>query len=110
MSKLIVGFVIWMLKRATGSGGESTSISDGKRSKRSSRDKEAQKDWAIISVDSPDPAFNDQPVLEGAPNEAGAPLKEGIPSRGPSNVDKIGDGHQGSCCSNTLAQACRYRV
>ena len=29
--------------------------------------------------------------MEGAPNEAGAPLKEGIPVGGPSNVDKIGE-------------------
>ena len=41
-------------------------------------------------MDSPDRASNDQPVLEGAPNEAGAPLEEGIPARGPSNVDEIG--------------------
>ena len=43
-------------------------------------------------MDSPDPTFNDQPVLEGAPSEVGAPLEEGIPTRGPSNVEGIGEG------------------
>ena len=43
-------------------------------------------------MDSLDQATNDQPVLEGAPRETGAPLKEGIPTRGPSNVDEIGEG------------------
>ena len=32
------------------------------------------------------------PGMEGAPNEAGAPLEEGIPAGGPSNVDEIGEG------------------
>ena len=43
-------------------------------------------------MDSTDQASNDQSVLEGAPNEAGAPPKKGIPARGPSNVDEIGEG------------------
>ena len=43
-------------------------------------------------MDSPDPAFNDQSILENTPSEAGAPLEEGIPTGGPSNVDEIGDG------------------
>ena len=43
-------------------------------------------------MDSPDPAFNDHPVLEGAPSEVSAPLEEGIPVRGHSHVDGIGDG------------------
>ena len=42
-------------------------------------------------MDSPNRAPIDQPVLEGAPSEAGAPLEEGIPIGGPSNVDDIGD-------------------
>ena len=42
-------------------------------------------------MDSPDPAFNDQPILEGAPSEAGAPLEKGILVCGPSNVDEIGE-------------------
>ena len=70
MSRLAVGFAARLHKQAASSKGESTLISDGKRSKRSSLDEEAQKDWAIISVDFPDPAFNDQPILEGSPNEA----------------------------------------
>ena len=46
------------------------------------QDEEAQKDWAIIPVDSLD-------ILEGSPSGVSAPLEEGIPARGP-NVDKIG--------------------
>ena len=43
-------------------------------------------------MDSPDQATNDQPILEGTPSGVGAPLAEGIPARGPSNVDEIGKG------------------
>ena len=43
-------------------------------------------------MDSPDQASKDQSVLEGAPSEAGAPMDEGIPIRGPSNIDEIGEG------------------
>ena len=42
-------------------------------------------------MDSPNLAFNDQLVLEGAPSEVGAPLDEGILVRRPSNVDEIGE-------------------
>ena len=42
-------------------------------------------------MDSPDRAPNDQPVLEGAPNEADASLEEGIPAGGPLNIDEIGE-------------------
>ena len=41
----------------------------------------------MISVDSLDRALNDQPALEGALNKVGASLEEGIPVRGPPNVD-----------------------
>ena len=71
--------------------GETTLRSYGKRLKRSSPNEEAQKDWAITSVNSPDRASNDQSVLESAPNEASASLKEGIPARGPLNVNEIGE-------------------
>ena len=47
MSRLAVGFFALMRKRAVGSEGESTPISVVKRSKRSSPDEEAYKDWAI---------------------------------------------------------------
>ena len=43
-------------------------------------------------MDSTDQASNDQSVLEGIPSEADAPLEEGIPSWGPSNVDEIEEG------------------
>ena len=42
-------------------------------------------------MDSPDRVSNDQSVLEGAPNKASSSLEKGIPARGPSNVDEIGD-------------------
>ena len=41
MSSLAVGFAIWMHKWATGSDGETTPRSGGKRSRRSSPDEEA---------------------------------------------------------------------
>ena len=40
-------------------------------------------------MDSPNQASNDQSVLEGAHNEVGAPMEEGFPIRGPSNVNEI---------------------
>ena len=91
MSSLAVGFAAQMRKQTVGSEGEITPMFDGKWSKRSSLHEEAHKLMsAIISVDSLDRASNDQLVLEGAPNEAGTPLEEGIPDGGPSNVKKIG--------------------
>ena len=45
----------------------------------------------VISVDSLDQSSIDQSVLEGTPNEVGAPLEEGISVGGPSHVDEIGD-------------------
>ena len=53
-SSIAAGFATWMWKRAAGLEGKIAPISDGKRSKRSSPNEEAQKDWAIISVDSLD--------------------------------------------------------
>ena len=91
MFSLATGFAVQMRKRATGSEGETTPISSGKRWRWSSPDEEAQKDRAIISVDSPDHAPNDQSALEGVPNEAGASLEEGNPTRGPPNVNEIGE-------------------
>ena len=92
ISTLAVGFATWMRKRVADSEDKSTPISNGKRPRRSSLDGEAQKDWATILVDSLDRATNDQPVLEGAPSGVNAPLEEGIPVGGPSNVDEIGEG------------------
>ena len=54
MYNLVIGFIARMRKRAAGSEGEATSNPGGKRPRRSSPDEEAQKDWAIILVDSPD--------------------------------------------------------
>ena len=59
MSRLTIRFAAWMHKQDVGSEGETTPISDGKRLNLSSLDEEAQMDWAIISVDSPDRASND---------------------------------------------------
>ena len=59
MSRLVVGFAARVRKRATFLEGESIPISDGKHLKRFSPDEEAQKDWAIILVDSPNQASND---------------------------------------------------
>ena len=40
-------------------------------------------------MDSPDRAPSDQPTLEGAPNEAGATLEEGVPVVRPLDIDEI---------------------
>ena len=92
MSMLAIGFAARMQKLDADLEDEPTLIPDRKRPKRSSPDEEVEKDWAIILVDSPDQASNDQLVLEGAPNEDSAPQEEGIPAGGPS-VDEI---HEGS--------------
>ena len=91
MSMLAVGFVARMRKRTADSEDELMPTYDGKSPRRSSSDEEAQKDWAIILVDSLDRATNDQPVSEGVPSEVSVPLEEGIPAGGPS-VDEIGEG------------------
>ena len=103
MSRLVAGFVAQMHKRVAGSEGESTPISDGKHQKRSSLDEEAQKDWAIISVDSPDLAFNDHSVLEGTHSEASTPMEEGDPNRKAFQCRRNWRGGpiRGSCCSGT---------
>ena len=54
MSSLATGFVVRMRKWDMGSEGETTPRFGGKRLRWSSPDEEAQKDWAIISGDSPD--------------------------------------------------------
>ena len=95
MSKLVTKFEAQMRKRAVGSKGETTPISDRKCLKLSSLDEETQKDWVVISVDNPDQASNDQPVLEGTPCEAGAPLEEGIPTKGlPISMELEREPHQ----------------
>ena len=81
MSTLTVGFAVRMRKRDAEFEDEPSPIPDGKRPKLSSPGEEAEK--AIILMDSPDRAANDQPVLEGAPSEGSAPQEEGILSRGP---------------------------
>ena len=91
MSMLAAGFAALMRKWDADLEDEPTLIPDGKRPKRSSPDEEVEKDWAIIPMDSPDRASNDQSVLEGAPSKDSAPQEEGIPTRGPS-VDEIGEG------------------
>ena len=45
----------------------------------------------MISVDSPDRTLNNQSALESTPNEAGASLEKEILTRGPPNVDEIGE-------------------
>ena len=91
MSMLATGFAAQMLKQIVDLEDKLASTSDGKRLRRSSLDEEAQKEWAIIAVDSPDQATNDQPVLEGALSGVDAPLEEGIPTGG-TNVDEMGEG------------------
>ena len=91
MSMLAVGFTIQMQKRTAESKDESAPTSDGKRPRRSSLNEEAQKNWVIIPMDSPDRATNDQLVLERAPSGVDASLEKGIPAGGPT-VDEIREG------------------
>ena len=67
MSILAAGFAALMRKRATSSDGETTPNFYGKWMKQSSPNEGAQKDWAIISMNSPNRASNDQSVLERYP-------------------------------------------
>ena len=54
MSKLATRFEARIRRRAAGSKGETTPISDRKCPKLSSLDEKTQKVWAVISVDSSD--------------------------------------------------------
>ena len=91
MSMLAAEFAARILKRVADLEDEPTPILDGKRPKWSSPNEEVEKDWAIVLVDSPDRATNDQPILKGTPNEDSVPQEEGIPVGGPS-IDEIGEG------------------
>ena len=90
MSTFFPGFAARMGKRIADTEDEFVPTYVGKRLRRSSPNEEAYKDWAIIPMDSPDQATNDQLVSEGAPIGVDAPLDEGIPVGGLS-VDKIGE-------------------
>ena len=96
MSSLAVEFVARMRKRAASAHGETTlgfEVSGGKRPKRSSPDEEAQTSLVIISVDSPEQAFDALSALEGASQDASreacALLEDGVPTRGPPNADGV---------------------
>ena len=90
MSTLFAGFAARMGKRIIDTEDESTPTYVGKRPRRSSPNEKSYKDLAIIPVDSPDQATNDQLVSKGAPIRVDAPLDEGIPIGGPL-VNKIGE-------------------
>ena len=66
--------------------GETASSSGGKRSRRSLPNDGAQKDWAIVSMESPDRASNDQLAW------AGASLEEGVSIVSSPNVEEVGKG------------------
>ena len=112
MYGLAIRFVVRMRKRVVGSEGETTPKSGGKRLRRSSPNEGAQKDWAMISVDSPDRTPNNQPALEGTLNEASASLKKGILTGGPPNVDEIREKAPSrvDAAPMLLPRACRYRA
>ena len=59
MFSMAVGFVALMCKRSATLLGEATSSCREKRPIRSSSDEGAQKDWAVVLVESPDQASND---------------------------------------------------
>ena len=89
MFNLATGFAVRMSKWAVGPEGEATSTSKGKRSRRFPPDEGAQKDWAIVSMESPDQASKDQPALKDCPNEVGASLKKGVPVVSSLNIEEV---------------------
>ena len=92
MFSLATRFAAWMCKRSTTLEGEAFSSFGEKRPRRSPSDEGAQKDWAIVSVESPDLASNDQPTLRVCLNEANTPLVKGVPTTSPPNVEEVGMG------------------
>ena len=91
MSSLAVGFATQMRKRATVLEGETTSSSCGKRARQSPPNEGAQKNWAIVSVESPDLTSNDQLALGDLLNEAGMSLEEGVPVGSSPSVEEVGE-------------------
>ena len=89
---LTVGFVARMRKQSTTLEGEATSSSGEKRPRQSPSYEGAQKDWAIVSVESPYLASNDQPALGVYLNKANTPLEEGVSTASPPNVEDVGMG------------------
>ena len=92
MFSLAAGFTTRMHKLPATLEDEATSSSGEKRPRRSPSNEGAQKDWAIISVESPDIASNDQSALGVCLNETDTPLEEGVPIASPSNVEEVGTG------------------
>ena len=72
--------------------GVATSSFRKKRPRRSPSDEEAQKVWAIVLVESPDLASNDQPTLEVCLNEANMPLEGEVPAMSPTSIEEVGMG------------------
>ena len=92
MSSLAAGFVVQMHKWAMGLEGEATSSFGGKWSKQCLLYEGAQKNWAIVSVDSPHRASNDQPALGDCLNEASVSLEEEVSVVSPLNVEEVEEG------------------
>ena len=70
--------------------GVATCSSGGKRHRWSPSDDEAQKDWAIVSVESPNLASNDQPTFGVCLDKANTPMEEGVPIASPPSVEEVG--------------------
>ena len=80
-----------MRKWATVLEGETTSSSCGKRARQSPPNEGAQKDWAIVSVESPDLTSNDHLALGDRLNKAGMSLEEGVPVGSSPSVEEVGE-------------------
>ena len=92
MFSLAAGFSTRRRKQPTTLEGVATSSSGEKRPRRSPLDEEAQKDGAIVLVESLDLASNDQPALGDCPVEANIPLEEEVPIVNPPSVEEVGMG------------------
>ena len=92
MFRLAIRFVARMRKWPTTLEGEANSSIGKKRPQRSLSYEGAQKDWAIVSMESPNLASSDQSALGACLNEANTHMEEGVLAANPPNVEKVGMG------------------
>ena len=92
MSCLVLGFDARMRKQeasAQGLAAPSDEVLGGKHPKLADPDEEAEKNPAVINMDSPNRASDAQPDWRVSPKEACAPPKDGIPARGSPGTERV---------------------
>ena len=83
MFSLVVGFAALRRKRSVSLDGVGTSSSGEKQPKPSPLGAEAQKDWAVVLVESPCLASDDQSTLGDCSTKANIPLAGEVPAVSP---------------------------